>query len=92
MYKLCFRLDENLQNLDKYDSWQYKADGIKEKLEEMKNNLDKFDKPTSDVTELEAQKRFLSVRFFYLKEPLVSNFVVLHAILRELVYLHKLVG
>jgi hypothetical protein len=57
-------LDANLKNLAKYESWQFKADGVKEKLDETKENLDKFDKPTSDVSEIETQKRFLNVRFF----------------------------
>jgi hypothetical protein len=59
-----FRLDENLKNLDKYESWQQKSDDLKEKLDETKDNLDKFGTPTSDVEEREKQKRFLNVSCF----------------------------
>ncbi len=61
--KFYFRLDDNLKNLDRYETWQQKADDIKAKLDETKDNLDAFDTPTSDVAEREKQKRFLNVRY-----------------------------
>ena len=57
-------MDDNLKNLDKYETWQQKSDDLKEKLNETKENLDKFDTPTSEVGEREKQKRFLNVSVF----------------------------
>lgn len=59
------RLDENLDNLKKYEDWQQKSDELKGKLDEIKENLDKCDTPTSDVTERENQKRFLNVISYF---------------------------
>ena len=64
LFDFSCRLEENLKNIGKYELWQQRADDVKENLNNTKDELDKFDTPTSDVSEREKQKRFLNVRIY----------------------------